>query len=212
MPTTNSPPPLGSYDHFEVLSALRKEIKLGDVEAAVYWLNVLLTHGGKSGPAIAGKQLWIVAAEDVDDPAIVLRAFAVHSMASRVPETDHLVFLVAAMCRAPKWWQTEDGRAVDRAWSKAIGDLKRSPREVPTYALDRHTRRGWERLRAGIRFDDRFSGTDLGRAKTAYLHARDGRLDRDAEIDAGFWPVWAERRALEATDEEDAAPAEDRLL
>jgi replication-associated recombination protein RarA len=123
------------YDHYEVMSALRKEVKLGDVAAAIYWLNVLLTHGGKSAPALVAKQLWIMAAEDVDDPATVLRAFAVLQMAGRVGEIDHLVFLTAAMCRARKWWQHDDGREVDRAWSQAIGDLKRSPREILDFAL-----------------------------------------------------------------------------
>jgi hypothetical protein len=218
MASRTTPPPLGPYDHFEVLSALRKSVKLADTEAAIYWLNVLLTHGGRSGPTTAAKQLWIMAAEDVDDPQIVLRAFAVVTMAGKVPETDHLVYLTAAMCSARKWWETADGREVDRLWSKAIGDLKRQPREVPTYALDRHTRRGWDRFRAGLGFDDRFSGTEIGRAKTTYLYTRDGSLSPDAQIDDGFWPVWRERRALEGMTpedpdhEEDAAPVEEPPL
>lgn len=194
-------PMLGRYPLHEVLSAFRKTIKLGDVENAVYWLTVILEKGSSTAPKMAAKQLWIVAAEDVDDEAVVLRAFAVFQMAGVVPETDHLYFLVAQMCRARKWWETEEGREVDRLWSKALGDLRRDPKPVPVYALDRHTRRGWAIKRKTGHFEDRFSGTDLGRAKTAYLHQRDGRLDPDAQIDAEFWAVWRERLALEALDE-----------
>jgi hypothetical protein len=214
MPGRESPPPLGPYDFGEVLSALRKTIKLGDPENAIYWLNVLLTHGGKTAQATAAKQLWVMAAEDVDDPAIVVRAFAVFQMAGRVGETDHLFFLVAEMCGAPKWWESASGRMVDWLWSKAIGDLKRSPKEIPVYALDRHTRGGWDRYRRGLGFDDRFSGTDIGRMKTVYLFQRDGSLRPDAEIDDGFWEFWRERQALEATSEPavDDRDTQDRLL
>lgn len=198
----NGEPRLGPYPLHEVLSALRKSIKLGDVENAVYWLTVVLEYGGTSARKMAAKQLWIMAAEDVDDEAVVLRAHAVYQMAAVVPETDHLYFLTARMCRARKWWEHQQGREVDRLWSKALGDLRRGPKPVPSYALDRHTRRGWAIKRRTGHFDDRFSGTDLGRAKTAYLFQRDGRLDPDADIDAGFWPVWRERRALEGLDEE----------
>lgn len=211
-------PPYGPYDAYEVTSALRKTIKLGLVEDAIYWTNVILTYGEKAGPASIARQLWIMAAEDIDDPMIVLRAYAVAKMVTSVPETDHLFYLVAAMCRARKWWETEEGREVDRLWSKAIGDLKSSGRRkpIPEYALDRHTRRGWQKFRETGHFDDRFSGTTTGRAKTEFLFLRDGKLDPDAPFDHDdpeFLKVWRERRQLEArgrgdTDADDPLAAE----
>ena len=81
-------PPLGPYDSFEVLSAFRKSVKLDRPEEAIYWLTILLEFGGKPAQKTAAKQLWIMAAEDVYDPQIVLRAFAVHQMAGTVQETD----------------------------------------------------------------------------------------------------------------------------
>jgi len=209
--TTTPPPPLGPYDFHEVLSALRKEIKLGRTEDAIYWLNVLLTQGGAAGPATAARQLWIMAAEDVNDPGIVFRAFAVFQMIKVARETDHLYFLTHAMCRAPKWWETDDGREVDRLWSKAVGDLRVPERNkpVPSYALDRHTRLGWKIFRATGEFDDRYSGTDLGRAKTGYLFERDGRLDPDLpgpSSEREFLEAWRARRELEATPSRDLEP------
>lgn len=201
---------LGGYDGREVLSAFRKEIVLGNDENAIYWANAILTHGGQSSQRLLAKQCWIIAAEVVDDPVVVMRAFAVHQMAGTVSEEDHAFFLVAQMCRARKWWETEEGRQVDRLWSKAIGDL-RDPerrREIPEYALDRHTRRGWDVKRDKGWWDDRFSGTDLGRQKTSYMFQRDQIIDSDSRIecdrdgvaDDQFWEVWHERKRLEGAD------------
>jgi hypothetical protein len=200
-------PPIKGYDQFELVSALRKTIKLGDKEDAIYWLNVLLE--GEQQKKVA-RNLWIMAAEDIDEPMIVLRAYAVFQMISKVPETDHLYFLVAAMCSAPnrdldkpwpveeqlvqltaamcdarKWWETLDGRMVDELWSKAIGDLKVPERRkpIPDVALDQHTRRGKAIARAnGGQYRNELSGTDEGRAKTAFQYLAAGRLDRDVRI------------------------------
>lgn len=201
MAEKQSMPPLGDYPFFEVLSALRKSIKLDLPEEAIYWLTVLLEYGGRQGPKTAARQLWVVACEDVDDPAIVQRAFAVFQMTGQVPETDALYFLTAAMCRAQKWWQTPEGQLVDHWWAKALGDLKRAPKPIPVYALDRHTRRGWERFRSGRGFDDRFSGTDVGRAKTLWLFTRHGRLHPDDQVGPEFRAFWEDRRELQAMGE-----------
>lgn len=40
---TYQQPKLGQYDYYEVISALRKTIKLGIEADALYWLNVLVT-------------------------------------------------------------------------------------------------------------------------------------------------------------------------
>jgi hypothetical protein len=199
-------PTFGRYPVAEVVSAFRKEIKLGDIENALFWLHVILTFAGKGGPRLAAKQLWIQAAEDIDDPVVVLRAAAVYQMAGTVSETDHLFFLVAHMCRARKWWQHHEGRQVDELWSKAVGDLKRDPKPIPSYALDRHTRRGWDIFQQTHEWDDRFSGTDVGRMKTLYLYKRDGRLDRDAELDPGFEEFWQARLDLDAMSLPDPEP------
>jgi hypothetical protein len=185
----------GVYDAYEVRSALRKEIKLGDLDAAMYWANVMISEGGTEGRANLAKQLFIMATEDCYGDAVYLRAAMTMQMQNKVGETDSLYFLVGSMCRAPKWWETEEGRAVDRAWARAIGDY-RDPerrREIPPYALDRHTRRGWAIKRATGWWDDRFSGTTLGRAKTMWLFKRDGRLDPSMpfdHMDPGFVRFW----------------------
>jgi hypothetical protein len=211
-----------SYNWFEVMSALRKSIKLHKKEDAVYWVNVVLSGTEKGGAKSVAKQLWIMSTEDVYSHEIVLRAALVYLMADKVPETDQVYYLAAAMCDAPMWWESREGRMVDEFWAKAIGDLKDPARrkEIPEYALDRHTSRGWAAqkthrvTKAGIGFDDRFSGTDLGRQKSAYMLQRDGFLSEDSEVfrfpdgreDEGFLAFWAERRLLQGMTSGDLEP------
>lgn len=182
-------PKLGQYDFFETISALRKEIKLGCTENAIYWLNVLLTYS-ESGAKTAAKQLWIISSEDIDDQSVVMRAFAVYQMVSKVSETDHLFFLVAQMCKARKWFEHPDGVMVDYLWAKAIGDLKNHPKPIPSYALDSHTAKGALAKKQGKIIDDRFSGTDYGRQQTKHLYERDGSLSPDKYPDQEFFTQW----------------------
>lgn len=192
---TYQQPKLGQYDYYEVISALRKCIKIGNVEDSIYWANVIMTCHD-SGIKIVAKQLWIMAAEDIFDEAVVLRAAAVYQMASKVKENDHIFFLVARMCRAEKWWESPLGSEVDYLWAKAIGELKKRPKDIPSFALDTHTAKGAIAKRKGFAIDDRFSGTDIGRQKTKYLFDRDGRLDPDEHPDERFWTYWEQYREL----------------
>lgn len=182
-------PKLGQYDFFETISALRKDIKLGRTEDAIYWLNVLLTYS-ESGAKTAAKQLWIMASEDIDDQAVVMRAFAVYQMISKVSETDHLFFLVSQMCSARKWWTHPDGVMVDYLWAKAIGDLKNHPKPIPSYALDEHTAKGALAKKQGKTIDNRFSGHDYGRQQTRYLYEKYGKLDPEKYPDQEFFTQW----------------------
>lgn len=192
---------LGIYNYYEVISALRKEIKLGRVEDAIYWLHVLLTYN-ESGAKIAAKQLWIMAAEDVFDELVVLRAHAVYQMTAKVGETDHLYFLVARMCRAEKWWESCIGSEVDYLWAKASGDIKQHPKPIPSYALDEHTSKGALAKKAGKQIDNRFSGHDYGRQQTKYIYDRDGTLSPDEYPDPGFYTYWEQYRQLLGEDYE----------
>jgi replication-associated recombination protein RarA len=186
---------LGQYDFYEVISAFRKEIKLGRVEDAIYWLTVILTHS-ESGAKTAAKQLWVVAAEDIDDDIVVLRAFAVYQMAGKVSETDHLYHLTAKMCRANKWFETAEGVSVDYLWSKATGDIKNHPKQIPSYALDEHTSIGARAKKQGKQIDNRFSGHDYGRQQTKWMYDRDGKISPDEYPDPQFFVYWEQYKEL----------------
>lgn len=205
---TYQQPKLGQYDYYEVISALRKTIKLGQEADALYWLNVLVTLS-PTGAKTAAKQLWVMAAEDIDDEMVVLRAFAVYQMAGKVTETDHLFFLASRMCKANKWWQTPDGSCTDYLWSKAIGDLKKRPKPIPPFALDEHTAKGALAKKAGRPIDNRFSGHDYGRQQTKYMYDRDGFISPDGYPDDQFFVYWEQYKEL--LGEEDA-PVQQLLL
>jgi hypothetical protein len=217
-------PPISGYDQFEVVSALRKTIKLGDKAAAIYWLNVLLENNLAKK---AARNLWIMAAEDIDEPMIVIRAFAVFMMVSKVAETDHQYYLVAAMCDAPKidpdhpksneerlvelcwgmayarkWWESDDGVEANRLWSQAIGDLKVKERRrpIPEVALDQHTRRGKALARRTGAMRDELSGTDKGQMKTLFQFLADGKLDEHRRVldsEPGFQELYELQQQLQ---------------
>ncbi|QOP66230.1 AAA-ATPase [Arthrobacter phage DanielleIgnace] len=208
-------PPYGPYDAYLVTSSLRKAIKVDDPEQAIFWLQCMIESGdesaNKAGKKAAAKQLWIMAAEDCMDQAVTMRAFAVYQMIDVVGETDQLYFLVYQMCKAPKWWETEEGRLVTTLWAKAEGDLKRDMKamrtggklshEFPSYAQDRHTRMGWATMKKFGYWDDRFSGTWMGRLKSAYMASKLGRrLTPDDYPDEGFLQAWKDRMALQELD------------
>jgi hypothetical protein len=90
MTSTYYQPKLGQYDFYKVVSALRKTIKLGQKEDAIYWLHVLVTLSD-SGAKTAAKQLWIMAGEDIADEMVVLRPWTstlhkVHEQRKRTPK------------------------------------------------------------------------------------------------------------------------------
>jgi replication-associated recombination protein RarA len=192
---TYQQPRLGNYDYFEVLSAFRKEIVLGRTEDAIFWLTVLLTYN-ESGAKTAAKQLWVIASEVVDDDTCVLRAFAVFQMASKAKETDHLYYLTAKMCRASKWFETAEGASVDYLWSKSLGDLKKHPKSIPSYARDEHTSVGARAKKQGKQIDNRFSGHDYGRQQTKYMYDRDGFVSPDSYPDDQFFVYYEQYKEL----------------
>ncbi len=84
----------------------------------------------------------------------------------------------------------------------------------------RQASEGWQLNGSDVA--DRFSGDDLGRAKTAYMFHCDGFLDPDSRVecdrngveDRRFWTIWKQRKALQGTERPDrqAPPAEAGLF
>lgn len=194
--TDRSYPPLGPYDNREVISALRKSTKMARKEEAIWWLTVALDCGSGTGGHLKylARQLWIMAAEDCYDQQIVLQAFAVYQMIGVCSETDHLYVLVSMMCDAEKMHE-DRGAEMDRLWGEAEGHMRNGRwREVPSYAVDRHTYRGKTMLHKGQRTDERFSGTTFGRLATRFIWKAYGELTPDGALTEKFWSWWHERK------------------
>jgi hypothetical protein len=299
-------PDLGPYSQTEVISALRKEIKLADVDKAIFWAHIMLEYGDDSFVRKACRQLVVMSAEDLHDDGFTLESTQLMKAAKAGTITHEEIYdAVARACKMEKWWETEYGRSVDYAWGKAQGEYARGERkipnmetvlldladaihakdfdesialthvvvdmcgdvkiktmlrnmlkqmiangdyvdgcdirgealsglasngiaetdmfyflvgkmvkgydqttlaptevewktaqqkaatmtfmgnfyEMPMYAVDQHTLRGAMMKRRGERIDNRFNGTEAGRAKTCWIFMRDGKLDRNAQID-----------------------------
>lgn len=129
------------YEFGEVVSALQKEIRRGDEEAAVYWATLLY----ESNPFYLWRRLLIIAAEDVGfgDPAAVTLVNALaagwkfakegsYGLSGHAP-----MMAVMAMCRAKKSTEVEDLQSLTLA---LIG--RGVTREILPEYLDGHTKRG----------------------------------------------------------------------
>lgn len=199
--TSRDFPKIGPYDNREVVSALRKDCKLGDTEAALFWLTVLIDMGRwdlKSHRMYIARQLWIMAGEDCFDQMVVLQAHAVFSMVGTCSETDHLYQLVYRMCKADHVHDSDEGMEMDRLWGTAVGLMKRRIwRKMPSYAVDVHTYRGKVKQGRGEILDQRFSGHEYGRAASMYLRARDGKaMGAGSLLDDRFGPVWKRIKSI----------------
>jgi replication-associated recombination protein RarA len=128
----------------EVTSALQKEIRRGDEEAAVYWALLLYD----AAPYYAWKRVLITAAEDIGPaaPDVVAQVCALAQAWRMCRESawyvspHHLTMAVVLLCRAPKSTEVEDLQTL------TLELIKRGHRRpvLPEY-LDAHTRAGRER-------------------------------------------------------------------
>ncbi len=132
------------YAFDEVTSAMQKEIRRGDEEAAVYW--ALLLHG--KSPQYAWKRVLVTAAEDIGlgDPQTVAQVYSLATGWKVAKEgawhlSPHaLTLAVVLLCRAKKDTTIEDLQTLTMELIK-----RNVKREIPVYALDGHTRVGKQR-------------------------------------------------------------------
>lgn len=146
-------PTPGGYRCGEVASALQKCIRRGLEEDALFWATELDLAG--FGEYVF-KRLRIIASEDVGlaEPGVAadVRALYDNWIDQRKkkderhgPERLFLVHAVLRCCRARK------SRLVDHALI-CLYEGKREAREIPDFALDRHTARGRSRRRGWRHF------------------------------------------------------------
>ncbi len=119
--------------HYDVISAFIKSVRGSDVDAALYWLHLML-EGGED-PEFIARRLVILAAEDVGlarPDALVVAVAAVHALSFvGLPEAEyHLTEATIYLATAPK------SNSVGRAMAAA----KRLVREGPTPVVPPHLR------------------------------------------------------------------------
>ena len=144
---------VGGYACGEVASALQKCIRRGLERDALFWATELDLSGFGE---YVWKRLRIIASEDVGTAApmvagIVRSLFENWKDQRRKDDTKHeperlfLIHAVQLLCRAEK------SRNVDHALI-VFYEGERTAREIPDFALDRHTSRGRSRRRGWAHF------------------------------------------------------------
>jgi len=145
-PSNGSRPIALGYPFDQVSSALQKEIRHGDEEAAVWWGMLLYD----AAPHYCWKRVLVSAAEDVglaapETVALVnslVQAWAFCKQYSWYVDPQHIVMAIMALCRAPKSTEVDDLKNLTLESQK---DAKTSPallRPMPEYAIDEHTAAG----------------------------------------------------------------------
>ncbi len=147
---------------FEASSAIQKEIRRGNEESALFWAFELVPLYEK----YLWKRLIVIANEDIGLAApdvivliVNLRSawFTLRDMGAQDECRLILANAILALCRAPK------ARLADHFQCVVFSDWQTSAenRDVPDYALDKHTLRGKQ----------------MGRKMDFFLHNEDDPID-----------------------------------
>lgn len=176
------------YKQKDVVSALIKSMRLGGLEDAYYWIQVMQAAG--ESYYYMAITLIIFAYEDCyEDEVIMISDACWRSMMAQKQKgvqgdgANTVIWWVNRLCRARKFWECEEGRYREKMWYKVTDEIEADgcKRALPSYALDSHSYSGWKIKREGGEFDERFSGHREGRANMCAMYERDGKLDPDAE-------------------------------
>jgi len=176
----------GGYRNEEVASALQKSIRRGRADDALFWATELDLSGFGE---YVWKRLRIVASEDIGpaDPAAALLIHALHENwknlrrkddKTHAPERLFLVHAVLHLAASAK------SRQVDHALIVHY-EGPRPRREIPDWALDRHTGRGRQKGRGWSHFFSEGARLD-GSAPPDPYEARARQIRRDAGTQAEF--------------------------
>lgn len=162
----------------EAVSAWIKAMRLGDVEAAFYWLALMLEELEVPVGRLA-RRLGIFGVEDVFDLEVAARLAALAlGVRFGMLDANGLWQGTWFACRARKFWESDEGREYEQLSWQALDAVKNgAARPVPSYALDMHTKRGRARRQEGLPVDGRYSGDRAGRAFMVEQYRRLGRLD-----------------------------------
>jgi replication-associated recombination protein RarA len=174
---------LGGYNCAEVASAMQKCIRRGRERDALFWATEL---DRSSFGEYVFKRLRIIASEDIGlaDPLAALTVRALYDNwrdqrkkddTAHAPERLFLIHAVIVLCRAAK------SRAVDEALVVNY-EGPRPPREVPDFALDKHTSRGRARRRGWAHWWEHGCQLAAGAGEEYAAEARAIRRDAQTEM------------------------------
>ncbi len=150
-----------NYDRYEVISAFHKELRRGDVETALWWLEIIIQSN--YGAFYINNYIYGIIGEElcICDPKIVQ---AIKSYLNfKVIDEYMLYAVVDIFCSSKKYWECERCKLRRKIWQKYHMAVKKEEEKIykiPHYAHDTHTRKG-----KAMRFEDvdwRYAGVEIG--------------------------------------------------
>lgn len=176
---------VGGHELGDVVSALQKAIRRGQVDDAIYWV-VDLDLGSQDGTSYAEyawSRMLVMASEDVGlaDPECCVRIRSLYDTYKQLkakkndhkPERLMLVHAAIDLARAAK------SRLVDVALLSHYANHAEYYRDIPDYALDGHTRRGRRMGRGPEFFYDVAAQVDATESDALELEPRYEKAARD---------------------------------
>ncbi len=165
------------YNQKDVMSALIKEMRLGNLDEAMYWGRVMEEAGDVWNLC---RRLLIFAFEDGFGEKIQIYSVACWQAFMAIKDDNIWFAWVERLCKGRKFWEVAEGEVRESAYDKADKDIKAGKRRpIPDYAKDSHCKAGYEMKAEKGYMDNRFSGNEFGRWQMIRMHKRLGKLDPD---------------------------------
>ena len=163
------------YGQKDVMSALIKEMRLGNLNEAMYWGRVMEEAEDTWNLC---RRLLIFAFEDGFGEKVQIYSVACWQAYMAIKDDNIWFAWLERLCRATKFWEMAEGEVRESAYDKADRALKDGDRRpIPDYAKDGHCKAGYEMKAKKGYMDNRFSGDEFGRWQMIRMHKRLGKLD-----------------------------------
>lgn len=180
------------YNQKDVISALIKEMRLGNLEGAMWWARVMEEAGDVWNLC---RRLLIFAFEDAFGEGIQMYSVACWQAWTSIKDANIWFAWIERLCAARKFWEVPEGERRERAYDKADRELKAGKRRpIPEYAKDMHCKAGYQMKKEKGYLDNRFSGDGYGRWQMIRMYKRLGRLDPDDKESLESLKNWGQRK------------------
>jgi len=163
------------YDQKDVMSALIKEMRLGNLEESMYW-GVVMAEAGDAWNLC--RRLLIFSFEDGFGEKVQIYSTACWQAYQAIRDDNIWFAWIERLCKATKFWQIPEGEEREAAFDKVEKEFKEGKRRpIPDYAKDGHCKAGYQMKKEKGYMDNRFSGNSYGRWNMIRMHKRLGKLD-----------------------------------
>lgn len=163
------------YDQKDVMSALIKEMRLGNLEEAMYWGRVMEEAGDAWNLC---RRLLIFSFEDGFGERVQIYSVTCWQAYQAIRDDNIWFAWIERLCKSTKFWEVPEGEEREAAYDKADKELKEGKRRpIPEYAKDCHCGAGYRMKKEKGYMDNRFSGDEYGRWHMIRMFKRLGKLD-----------------------------------